>query len=64
MALQLEQQKTDLKASAVPSLNDMLQASAEDVPSEETMEEVRRKPVLILHSSGSTGIDPNHLYES
>ncbi|MCJ1395383.1 hypothetical protein MMC18_008267 [Xylographa bjoerkii] len=55
LALQLEQQKPHLKALAVPPLNDLLLAPAEHVPFEKTIEEVRHNPVLILHSSGSTG---------
>ena len=48
----------------MPSLDDMLHATATDVPFQKNIEEVRRNPVLILHSSGSTGIDPDYLYKS
>jgi len=48
--------KEDLRCFQVLSFEEMLLANAEPYPYDYTFEEAARKPILILHSSGSTGI--------
>ena len=51
----LQTGKKDLQLLAVASLHDMLQGHSKHYPYEPTFAEARWNPVLILHSSGSTG---------
>ena len=51
----LQAQKKDLQTFAVQSLNDMLRGPSEHYSYEVKFSDVRFDPVLILHSSGSTG---------
>ena len=44
-----------LKSYNVPSLNDLLHATSKPYPYHDQFEDVVWKPVLVLHSSGSTG---------
>ena len=44
-----------LECLHVPSLEEMLEARTEDFPYSEEFDEARRNPIVILHSSGSTG---------
>ena len=53
----LKKQKNDLQILAVQSLNEMLQEYDKQYPYEVDFSIVRWDPVLILHSSGSTGKD-------
>ena len=39
----------------VPSFSDMIDVKAETFPYEETFEEAVNNPIVVLHSSGSTG---------
>ena len=52
---ELVAEKKDLQTFAVKSLDDMLQGHNRCYPYEVTYAEARKDPVLILHSSGSTG---------
>lgn len=52
----LQTQKKHIFFFAVPSLNDMIQENSIHYPYDVKFSEVRWDPVLILHSSGSTGI--------
>lgn len=45
----------DLQTFNVPALDDMYRENAKHYPYEETFEDARRNPVVILQSSGSTG---------
>ena len=47
---------TTLECLELPALDKLLAASAAPVPYKLDFEQVRREPILILHSSGSTGI--------
>jgi acyl-coenzyme A synthetase/AMP-(fatty) acid ligase len=40
----------------VPSFSDMLKVESEYFPFNKTFEEARDDPILVLHSSGSTGV--------
>lgn len=51
----LQTGKKDLQLLAVASLHDMLQGHSKYYSYEPTFAEARWNPVLILHSSGSTG---------
>ncbi len=51
----LQRQKKDLQIYAVQSLNDFLQEYSEHYSYDVEFSDVRWDPVLILHSSGSTG---------
>ena len=52
---ELQKQKEDLQTFAVQSLNEMLCDFDEHYPYDVEYSKVRWDPVLILHSSGSTG---------
>lgn len=52
---ELQKQKKDLQILTVQSLNDMLQEHSKHYPYEVEFANVRWDPVLVLHSSGSTG---------
>ena len=54
-ASDLQTGKKDLELLAVASLHDMLQGQCKHYPYNPTFTEARWNPVLILHSSGSTG---------
>ena len=54
----LQTHKKDLQTFVVQSLSDMLQKYSNHYPYEVEFSDVRWDPVLILHSSGSTGKDP------
>ena len=54
---ELERQKNDLQVFAIQSLDDLLQEYDTHYPYEAEFSRVRWDPVLILHSSGSTGKD-------
>lgn len=41
--------------SDIPSINDMLHAETEHYPYTKAFEEAKDDPIIILHSSGSTG---------
>ena len=51
----LQKNKEDLQITAVRSLSDMLPEYHEHYPYDVAFSDVRLDPVLILHSSGSTG---------
>lgn len=51
----LQTQKENLQVFAVQSLDDMMQEHSKYYPYEVKFSDVRWDPVLILHSSGSTG---------
>ena len=51
----LQKQKKNLHTFTVQSLSDMLQEHSTHYPYEVEFSDVRWDPVLILHSSGSTG---------
>ena len=51
--LQLE--KGNLQIFAVPSLGDMIQGYSKHYPFEASFADARWDPILVLHSSGSTG---------
>lgn len=53
-----QQEKTQLEILQVPSLNDMLVDSSEHYPFEKDFAVAKFEPILVLHSSGSTGILP------
>ena len=48
---------SDLQTWTVESLDDMLQGESEQYAYKATYEQARWDPVLVLHSSGSTGKD-------
>ena len=52
---ELQKQKEDLQIFTVQSLNDMLQEHSKHYPYEVEFTNARFDPVLVLHSSGSTG---------
>ena len=52
---ELQKQKKDLQIFTVQSLSDMLQEHSKSYPYEVEFANVRWDPVLVLHSSGSTG---------
>ena len=54
---ELKGRKNDLQVFAVQSLSDLLQEYDKHYPYEVEFSRVRWDPVLILHSSGSTGKD-------
>ncbi len=45
----------DLQVFVIPPLDDMIHGYTIDYPYKENFDDVRWNPVLILHSSGSTG---------
>ncbi|KAL8639148.1 MAG: hypothetical protein Q9228_003782 [Teloschistes exilis] len=51
-----QQEKSQLEVVQVPSLNDMLVDSSEHYPFEKDFATARFEPIVVLHSSGSTGI--------
>ncbi|KAI4249038.1 MAG: hypothetical protein LQ352_005745 [Teloschistes flavicans] len=51
-----QQEKTQLEILQVPSLNDMLVDSSEHYPFEKDFAVAKFEPILVLHSSGSTGV--------
>ena len=52
---ELQKQKKDLQIFTVQSLSDMLQEHSKHCPYEVEFANDRWDPVLVLHSSGSTG---------
>ena len=54
----LQMQKKDLQIFAIQSLDDMIQEYTRYYPYDVNYTDVRWDPVLILHSSGSTGEPP------
>ena len=54
--LDLQENKKDLQVFGVPSLNDMIGGYDRKYPYHEEFEKVQWNPILILHSSGSTGL--------
>jgi len=53
--LELQENKKDLQAFAVSSLNDIIGGYDKEYPYHEEFEKVQWNPILVLHSSGSTG---------
>ena len=51
----LWREKKDLKFFAVHGLDDMLEGTAKEFVYNSSYERVRWDPILVLHSSGSTG---------
>ena len=51
----IQAQKKNLQTSMIQSLDEMLQDYDKHYPYEKKFADVRWDPVLILHSSGSTG---------
>lgn len=51
----LQTEKSDLQIFALPSLDRMLDGHSAPYPYEENFDDVRWNPILMLHSSGSTG---------
>ena len=45
-----------LESVEVPSLDEMLEGNGQKYPYNETFENAKRNPIVILHSSGSTGM--------
>ena len=54
-ARELQTQKKDLDIDEIPSLDDLIHGPSKHYPYQEVFENVKRVPVLVLHSSGSTG---------
>ena len=52
---ELKQSKADLQAFEVPSLDELITASSKHYPYTKTWREARTDPILVAHSSGSTG---------
>ena len=55
LVTRLEADTEDLKVIHVSPLEEMVQQESRPYPYYDLFEEVKRKPVLVLHSSGSTG---------
>lgn len=45
----------NLESVEVPSLDEMLEGESQPYPYKETFETAKQNPIVILHSSGSTG---------
>lgn len=54
---ELQSHMEELNCFLIPSLEDVLGAMSAHYPYEEIFEQVIWKPILVLHSSGSTGND-------
>ena len=52
----LQTGKSDLRALCIPFLDDMIRQGTRHYPYEKDFAKVRWDPILILHSSGSTGM--------
>ncbi|KAI9794020.1 MAG: putative NRPS-like protein biosynthetic cluster [Peltula sp. TS41687] len=52
---ELQRHMSGLNCIPVPALDEVLNATSEHYPYEETFEQSMWKPILVLHSSGSTG---------
>ena len=60
---QLQKQKPDLKCFAVQPFKDILQAPTAHYSYNEKMEEAMGNPIVIIHTSGSTGMSRSTLVE-
>lgn len=47
---------TTLRVEAVPSFDEMMDSSPEPYPYTKSFEQARDDPIVVLHSSGSTGM--------
>lgn len=56
LAKSLDSETPDLQSIEVPSFDQMLLLNPKLYPYPYTFEEAMRHPILILHSSGSTGM--------
>lgn len=54
----LKELDTSVAFDTVPSFQVMFDSQAEHYPYEKTFEEARSDPIVVLHSSGSTGETP------
>lgn len=52
---QIEQLEPSVRSWEIPSFEDMLKSSPEHFQYEKQFDEARDDPVVVLHSSGSTG---------
>ncbi|KAI1264941.1 hypothetical protein F5Y18DRAFT_71444 [Xylariaceae sp. FL1019] len=53
---QLNSVVASLRATVVPSFDEMMMSSPDPVPYDNSFDECRNDPVVVLHSSGSTGL--------
>ncbi|RYP71484.1 hypothetical protein DL771_004739 [Monosporascus sp. 5C6A] len=53
---QLQNLEPSIRPEVLPSFNDMINSTPEHFPYEKDFEEARDDPILVLHSSGSTGL--------
>ena len=56
----LQMMNKDLQCSQVPSLQEMLNDETSHYPFDDTFDEAVHKPILVIHSSGSTGRSTSH----
>ncbi|KAI0532164.1 hypothetical protein GGR58DRAFT_491137 [Xylaria digitata] len=52
----LQELKSDLRTEAVPSFDEMMKSTPAEFPYSKTFDEAYNDPVVVLHSSGSTGL--------